>query len=102
MIKGYVGMGYFSRVDVEEDKWSNKHAKLNLLAHQQRLDYKNGIPSREIRLSKKKKKKKKDVLGMTLNNIWWWSSSSEHLRSVVYSFIAITPKSTLAQSGSTC
>ena len=37
--------------------------------------------------------------GMTLNCIWWWGSCSgnvEHL------FIAITSRSTLGQSGSTC
>ena len=36
---------------------------------------------------------------MTLNCIWWRSSSSEDLGSVEYSFIAITPRSTLIWSG---
>ena len=36
---------------------------------------------------------------MTLNCIWWWGSTSEVLESVEYSFISITPMSTLTQSG---
>ena len=42
------------------------------------------------------------VLDMTLNGIWWWGSSPEALGNVEYSFIAITPRSTLTLSGSTC
>ena len=42
------------------------------------------------------------VLCMILNCIWWWGSSSGALGNVEYLFIAITPKSTLTQRGSTC
>ena len=38
---------------------------------------------------------------MTLNCIWTSFSSSGYLGSVEYSFIAITPRSTLTYSGST-
>ena len=38
------------------------------------------------------------ILNMTLNCIWWWDFSSEDLESVKFLFIAITPRSTLAQS----
>ena len=34
--------------------------------------------------------------------MWWWSSSPGTLWNVRNPFIAITPRSTLAQSGSTC
>ena len=37
---------------------------------------------------------------MTLNCIKWWGSSSEDLKSVEYSFNAITSKSTLPSCGS--
>ena len=43
--------------------------------------------------------KKRDVLSMTLNCICWWDSSYEDLKSVEYSFMAITPRSTQSQSG---
>ena len=39
---------------------------------------------------------------MTLNCIWWWSHSSEALKIVEYLLIAITPRSTVVWSGSTC
>ena len=42
------------------------------------------------------------LLHMTLNYIWWLGYSSRDLGSVEYLFIGITPRSTLAQSGSTC
>ena len=42
------------------------------------------------------------VLDMTLNFIWWWSSSSGALGKVEYSFMAITPRSTLNRSGTAC
>ena len=44
----------------------------------------------------------KGILGMTVNCIWWWGSSSGALRSVKFSFITITPGSTLNRSGSIC
>ena len=44
---------------------------------------------------------KRVVLNMILDSIWWWGSSSGTLESVVYSFIAITPRSNLVQSGRT-
>ena len=40
------------------------------------------------------------VLGMTVKCIWWWGFSPGDWRNVEYSFIAITPKSTLAWSDS--
>ena len=46
-------------------------------------------------------KKRGGVLGMTQKYIWWWDYNSGDLRSVVYLFIAITPRSTLIQNGST-
>ena len=39
---------------------------------------------------------------MLLNGIWMWGSSSEYLGSVKHPYIAITPKTTLTWSGSTC
>ena len=42
------------------------------------------------------------ILRLTLNCIQWWGSSSRTQRSDEYFFIAITPKSTLIWSGSTC
>ena len=42
------------------------------------------------------------VLGRVLNYIWWLGSSSGALENMEYSFIAITPRSTLTQSGRTC
>ena len=42
------------------------------------------------------------VIGMTLNCIWWWSSSLGDWGSVEYTFIAITSRSTLTHSSSTC
>ena len=42
------------------------------------------------------------VLGMTLNCIWWRGTSYGTLGNVEYPFIAITPRSTLTRSGSTC
>ena len=41
--------------------------------------------------------KESEVLGMTLNYVWWWGYSTEDLGIVEYSFIAITPMSTLAE-----
>ena len=35
------------------------------------------------------------VIDMALNYIWWWGLSSGALESVEYTFIAITPRSTL-------
>ena len=46
--------------------------------------------------------KKKGVLVITLNCLWWWYSNSVDLRSVKYPFIAITPRSTLTQTGGSC
>ena len=46
--------------------------------------------------------KKGGILGMILDCIWWWGSTPGTLRSVGYFFIAITPRFTLTQSGSTC
>ena len=40
----------------------------------------------------------KGVLYIRLNWIWWWGFSSGDLGNVEYSFIAITPSSTLTQS----
>ena len=42
------------------------------------------------------------VLDVTLNCIWWWGSSHGTLGNVVNPFIAIMPRSTQTQSGSTC
>ena len=39
---------------------------------------------------------------MTLNSVWWRFSSNRALENVEYPFIAITPRSTLTQSGGTC
>ena len=39
---------------------------------------------------------------MTLNCIWWSGTRFRDLGSVEYPFIAITPRSTLTRSGSTC
>ena len=36
---------------------------------------------------------------MTPNYIWWWGSSSGNIKGVEYSFIVITPISTLTQYG---
>ena len=41
------------------------------------------------------------IVNMTLNSIWVWDTNSEALRNVENSFIAITPRFTLTQSGST-
>ena len=54
------------------------------------------IPWRRIRTLKM------GVLDMTLNWFWCWESSSGDLESTEYSFIAITHRSTLIRSGSTC
>ena len=53
-------------------------------------------------LQRRKTPQKRGVLSMTLNCIWWWGSSFEDLERVKYRFIAITPRSTLIYSGSTC
>ena len=45
---------------------------------------------------------KRGALGMTLNCIWCWGSSSGVPRSVEYSFITITSRSTLTWNGSNC
>ena len=42
------------------------------------------------------------VLVMTLNCICWWGSGPGALGNMEYSFIAITPRTTLTWSGSTC
>ena len=42
------------------------------------------------------------VLDMTQNRIWWWGSSPGALRKREYLFIAIAPRFTLTQNGSTC
>ena len=44
---------------------------------------------------------KRDVLNMSLNFLWSWGSIPEALESVGYSFIAITPESSLTLSGNT-
>ena len=38
---------------------------------------------------------------MTLNKIWWWDTCSGDQGSIEYSFIAITPSSTLTRSSNT-
>ena len=42
------------------------------------------------------------ALSMTLDCVWWWESDSGHPGNEKYSFIVITPRSTLAQSSITC
>ena len=39
---------------------------------------------------------------MAVNHFWWWGSWSRALGSVDYSFITITPWSTLTRSGKAC
>ena len=43
-----------------------------------------------------------DPLGMILNCIWWWGSNPGVLENMEYLFIAITSRSTLTRSDSTC
>ena len=52
-----------------------------------------------IRYNSLKLSKLLSILVMTQNFIWWWSSTSRNLGSVAYSLVAITPRSTLTQSG---
>ena len=44
---------------------------------------------------------KRGVMRLTLNWIWWWSSKSWRLENVKFSFIVITPRSTLTWIGCT-
>ena len=46
--------------------------------------------------------RKNGILRRTLNCIWWWDSISGFLESIEYPLIAITPRSTLTRSSSTC
>ena len=52
------------------------------------------IPCSWIKCSLSSQKIKLVVLSINVNRIWWWSLSFEVLRSVGYSFIAITSRST--------
>ena len=54
---------------------------------------------REVRLPIKKKV---GNLVMTLNSIWWWGFCSGARGNVEYSFMVITPRSTMIRSSSTC
>ena len=64
------------------------------------LEYANWIPAHPS--TPTPTPKKVGILDLILNCIWLLGSSSGDLKSVKYSFIAITPRSTLTKRSSIC
>ena len=73
---------------------ANKHYRFHSPVSAGPLEYTDCVSAEGV-----KKERNNIFLDMTVNCIWWWVSSSGALE---FTFIAITPRSTLIWSGSTC